>query len=331
MHLKACLVGLIFALAACDIGPHEYAFQGGTMGTTWSVKVVTNDAIDQENIQQGAQRVLDLVNTKMSNWDSASEVSTFNASAAGCYPISSETAAVVSVSQELSLLSAGKFDATVGPLIELWGFGTDFTADQIPEQSEVEALLRVIGYQNLRLSDQELCKDIGELFLNLSATAKGYGVDLVSEYLESQGLDRYLVEVGGEVRVSGLNQDDQKWRIGIETPIDNMFAPSADTIQDLVKMDSGALATSGDYRNYFLHEGIRYSHVIDPQTGYPVPQRLASVTVVHESTLWADGWATTLLAMGAERGFAMAEEQSLAVYFVLRTDFGFEVRTSSAW
>lgn len=301
------------------------------MGTSWSVKVVTQTTLDQAGTKGAIQQVLDLVNAKMSNWDTNSEVSLFNATAAGCYPISAETAEVVSVSQELSRLSEGVFDATVGPLIELWGFGTNFTSDQMPDQNDVEELLTLIGYEKLQLNGQELCKDIDKLFLNLSATAKGYGVDLVANYLESKNLDRYLVEVGGEIRVSGLNRDSQKWRIGIETPIDSLQLPSADAIQDLVEMDRGALATSGDYRNYFLHEDQRYSHVIDPRTGYPILQELASVTVIHDSTLWADGWATTLLAMGPEKGLQLAEEQNIAAYLVLRTDTGFEVLTSSSW
>jgi|MEHZ01.4.fsa_nt_MEHZ011250982.1_60 thiamine biosynthesis lipoprotein len=321
----------ILVISGCTTEPDEYLFQGGTMGTSWSVKILTDTALDQTGTNAAIQQVLDLVNSKMSNWDAASEVSQFNAASAGCYPISPETATVVKVSQELSKLSEGVFDATVGPLIELWGFGTNYTSDQMPEPLEIEALIPEIGYQKLHLNNLDLCKENDKLFVNLSATAKGYGVDLVAEYLESAKLDRYLVEVGGEVRVSGLNAEDQKWRIGIETPLDGLQLPSADAIQDLVEMDRGALATSGDYRNYFLHEDRRYSHVIDPRTGYPILQELASVTVIHDSTLWADGWATTLLALGPEKGLQLAEQQNLAAYLVLRTDTGFEVLTSSSW
>lgn len=331
MRLTSSLMVSILVISGCTTEPDEYLFQGGTMGTSWSVKILTDTALDQTGTNAAIQQVLDLVNSKMSNWDAASEVSQFNAASAGCYPISPETATVVKVSQELSKLSEGVFDATVGPLIELWGFGTNYTSDQMPEPLEIEALIPEIGYQKLHLNNLDLCKENDKLFVNLSATAKGYGVDLVAEYLESAKLDRYLVEVGGEVRVSGLNAEDQKWRIGIETPLDGLQLPSADAIQDLVEMDRGALATSGDYRNYFLHEDRRYSHVIDPRTGYPILQELASVTVIHDSTLWADGWATTLLALGPEKGLQLAEQQNLAAYLVLRTDTGFEVLTSSSW
>jgi thiamine biosynthesis lipoprotein len=331
MRLIPSLIAYILVLSGCTTGPDEYLFQGGTMGTSWSVKIVTNVALDQTETSDAIQEVLDLVSSKMSNWDIASEISQFNAASAGCYPISPETATVVNVSQELSRLSEGVFDATVGPLIELWGFGTNYGADQMPESLEIEALIPEIGYQKLDLNSLDLCKEIDKLFVNLSATAKGYGVDLVAEYLESAKLDRYLVEIGGEVRVSGLNAEDQKWRIGIEMPLDGLQLPSTDAIQGLVEMDRGALATSGDYRNYFLHEDRRYSHVIDPRTGYPILQELASVTVIHDSTLWADGWATTLLALGPEKGLQLAEQQNLAAYLVLRTDTGFEVLTSSSW
>lgn len=319
-----CLV----VISACSSGPGEYDFQGGTMGTTWSVKLVTEQQVDQTAVQEGVQAVLDEVNARMSNWDPASDVSVFNRSPAGCYQVSPLTAEVVAASQEISRLTEGLFDATLGPLIQLWGFGAEFTADQMPNPEAIEEILSGIGYQKLHLSENQLCKDTDELFVNLSATAKGYGVDRVAEYLQQKGFDRYLVEVGGEIRVQGLNHQDQAWRIGIEVPMDQLVSGQ---VQQVVALDGMALATSGDYRNYFVHQGIRYSHIINPRTGYPVPQELASVTVLHQSTLWADGWATAMLALGPEKGMALAEQMDIPTYFVLRKDQGFEVQTSSSW
>lgn len=298
------------------------------MGTTWSVKVVGYESVDAPVIQSGIQAVLDDINAKMSNWDNASEISRFNTSSSGCTRVSAETAEVVQISQDLSRLSDGVFDATLGPLIELWGFGAEFTVDQTPKLEDIEDRLEQIGYQKLHLNGNQLCKDTDNLHLNLSATAKGYGVDRVAEYLASSGFDRYLVEVGGELLARGLNRNDELWRIGIEAPLDNVISGQ---VQELVELQDQALATSGDYRNYFMQDGVRYSHIINPITGYPVPQEIASVTVLHKSSAWADAWATAFLVLGAERGLRLAEQENIAAYFVLRSAHGFEVATSSDW
>lgn len=326
--VRSTLSLYIFVALGCSFGSNEYLFQGGTMGTSWSVKIVSPEPVNQSVVQAGLQAVLDDINAKMSNWDSNSDVSVFNRASAGCANISEETAQVVEISQEISRLTDGAFDATLGPLIELWGFGAEFSANQKPDPEVIAEKLQQVGYKKLYLTSSQLCKETDSLFLNLSATAKGYGVDKAAEYLESLGFDRYMVEVGGEVRALGLNHNDELWRIGIETPLDNVISGQ---VQELVEVKDQALATSGDYRNYFFDAGIRYSHIIDARTGYPVPQQLASVTVLHDSAVWADGWATAMLALGAERGLELAEQQHLAVYFVLRSESGFRVVTSTAW
>jgi len=326
IKLRAVFCAIV--LSGCSSGPDEFLFQGGTMGTTWSVKLISEESVEESDLQIGIQAVLDNVDSKMSNWVSSSDVSEFNMAGSGCWAVSPETLEVVALSQSISALSDGLFDATLEPLIELWGFGAEFRSDQIPEGEAVQQNLAMVGYQKLRINEGELCKDVDELFLNLSATAKGYAVDLTMEYLASLGYHDILVEVGGEIRGLGLNRNGEFWRVGIESPLDGLMSGA---IQEEVSLENQALATSGDYRNYFMHEGVRYSHIIDARTGFPVPQELASVTVRHDSSAWADGWATALLAMGAEEGLELAEQQELAVYLILRTDSGFEVQTSSAW
>lgn len=298
------------------------------MGTTWSVKIISTDSIYQSEIQAQIQSILDDINSRMSNWQADSEISLLNTSSAGCMEVSQGTIEVARVSQSISEITQGAFDATVGPLVDIWGFGTSFNTEQIPDANLIQQGLDQVGYEKLRIEDNRLCKDIDDLYVNYSATAKGYGVDQVADYLESIDIDRYLVEVGGEMRVLGLNADDDPWRIGIEAPLDNFISGQ---VQEIVELQQGALATSGDYRNYFIYENVRYSHIIDASTGFPVPQQLASVTVLHDSAAWADGWATAMLVVGAERGLALAEQQNLAAYFVLRAEDGFEVRTSSQW
>lgn len=324
------LIGASFlvTLSGCSRGPEQIGLTGSTMGTTWSVKVVSQSSPDAHVLQNEIQGELDLVNGLMSNWDPNSEVSQFNRAAAGCYPISQHTFRVADVSMQLTELSDGLFDVTVGPLIELWGFGTEFTADQMPSQEAIDETLKRVDHDFLALNPGEWCKSIDELFVNLSATAKGYGVDLVAEKLESHGFENYLVEVGGELRVSGNNLQGEPWRVGIEKPA----ADSSDQmVQGVLELTSGAVATSGDYRNYFEHEGVIYSHIIDPRSGYPVPHEVASVTVVHDSALWADGWATALLAMGPEVGLQMADAIGLKVMMVVRSGEGYVERTSQNW
>lgn len=327
--LWVCIGSVLVGCAAPD---QEYAFLGSTMGTSWSVKVIASVDLDTVSIEKEMQGLMDRVNAKMSNWIADSEVSQFNASAAGCYAISQDTAKVISISQSLSQASNGVFDATAGPLIQLWGFGTDFGVEHTPDLVDIQQQIANIGYEKIQLKDGLLCKDTDQLSINLSATAKGYAVDLVADYLEQEGLHNYLVEIGGELRVSGLNLNGSPWRVGIETPEDYGFSDIAGRpIQEVIEISDQALATSGDYRNFFMDQGVRYSHVIDPRSGYPVPQDVASVTVVHPSALWADGWATTLLAVGSERAIELAEDNDLAVYMILRSEQGFDILTSTEW
>ena len=322
-----CLFSLL-ALVACSQGPQQTELQGPTMGTSWSVKLVSEKAVDGDSVQAGIQQQLDLVNGLMSNWDAQSEVSQFNRASAGCYPISSHTFEVADVSMQLAELSDGLFDVTVGPLIELWGFGTEFTAEQMPSQEQIDLALQRVDHDFLALSPGEWCKSIDGLFVNLSATAKGYGVDLVADFLEAEGFDSYLVEVGGELKVSGSNLQGTPWRVGIEKPAADS---SEQMVQGVIDLNRGAVATSGDYRNYFEVDGQIYSHVIDPRTGYPIPHELASVTVIHDSALWADGWATALLAMGPDIGMRMANAIGLRVFMVQRTANGYREITSDNW
>ena len=298
------------------------------MGTTWSVKVISGAFTSADKLREGIQAQLDLVNHLMSNWDPESEVSQFNKSPAGCYDISSDTHKVVEVSLQLSELTDGLFDVTVSPLIELWGFGTAFTADQIPQPDEIADALARTSHDYLALTQNQWCKSIDDLAVNLSATAKGYGVDKVAEYLQAEGLDSWLVEVGGELRASGHNAEGNAWRVGIEKPAENS---SQTLVQGVIEITDAAVATSGDYRNFFEKDGQIYSHVIDPRSGYPVPHVVASVTVIHETTLWADGWATAMLAMGPETGMAMANALDIKVFMVIRDGESFYQQQSAAW
>lgn len=311
-------------LVACDRGPDEVLqFTGPTMGTIYTVKALpVPEGITVAELQSGVDGVLARVNGQMSTYDPDSELSRFNqAASVEWVPVSRDLAAVVDKALRISELSEGAFDVTVGPLVNLWGFGPQGTDDNVPSLEAIREALSQVGYRHLHARDQPpaLKKDRVDLYVDLSALAKGYAVDRVADYLESQGIARYLVEVGGELRAKGHNPSDIPWTIAVEQP-----TPERRAIERIIRITEGGLATSGDYRNFFIQNGQRYSHVIDPNTGWPVRHTLASVTVVDTDCLQADALATALLVLGPERGLELARNQKLAAFFIVITDSGFE-------
>jgi len=273
-------------------------------------------------------QTLEAVNASMSNWDPQSEVSRFNSSAANePVPLSKDFATVIALSNDIHDASSARFDVTLGPLIELWGFGTRTPEDAVPPAAEINAALDLIGQRDvLSLDGTTLTKTAEGVSVNLSAIAKGFGVDAVARTLTEAGATRYLVEIGGDLITRGLNAEDRPWAIGIERP------DAADRVVELVVPISGyGLATSGDYRNYFEVSGARYSHILDPTTGRPVTHNTASVTVLAPNTTLADGWATALLVIGAETGLPLAEAEGLAVLFITREDGAFVTSASRAF
>ncbi|MGH1486692.1 MAG: FAD:protein FMN transferase, partial [Cellvibrionaceae bacterium] len=227
-------------------------------------------------------------------------------------PISASFLEVLTLSQGLAALTEGRFDITIGPLIELWGFGKREQGD-IPSDDEINTAKSRVGWQNLVIDQQKSAiKKMIPLWLDVSAVAKGYGVDQISALLDQYNSSRYLVEIGGEMRVKGYNQQDRAWRVGIEAP--SLLQRQA---QQIVAFTDKAIATSGDYRNFFEKDGQRFSHTIDPSTGKPVRHNIASVTVIAETAAAADAYATALNVLGKKNALAFAEQQNLAAYFIL--------------
>jgi thiamine biosynthesis lipoprotein len=220
-------------------------------------------------------------------------------------------------------LSKGYLDITVGPLVNLWGFGPQARPEVIPDEQTIAAIRDKVGLEKLTLQEGGVIKQHPEMYVDLSTVAKGFGVDQVAAILEKAGISNYLVEVGGEMRLSGAKANGIGWRIAIEKPVTHERA-----VQKLISIGDNALATSGDYRNYFEENGRRYSHLIDPKTGYPIQHNLVSVTVVHPSCVLADGFATAISVMGKEAGMAMALENSLAVMLITRENGEFKEYTT---
>jgi thiamine biosynthesis lipoprotein len=317
----ALLLGTCF-LVACTPDQPVVAVSGKTMGTTWSVKVVS-DEINPSNLQQELDDRLVSLNEVFSTYIPESELSLLNR-ASGLVPISDELARVLDVSQDVYELSEGAFDVTVGPLVNLWGFGPDGPRNGVPDDLEIADAMSRVGFSRVTIEGRELARPDG-LVIDLSAVAKGYAVDVLAQLLESKGADRYLVEIGGEVKTRGLNDRDQPWVIGIEAPDMEIRR-----LYGTIPVTNHGMATSGDYRNFFELEGRFYSHTLDPSTGWPVTHNLASVTVLHESAAFADGLATAFSVLGLDKTMAIAEANNLKVFAIIRENGGFRSLTSSA-
>lgn len=299
--------------------PTTTTFTGRSMGTTWSVKLgeVGPPSVD---VQAGVQTQLDAIEGLMSTWSPQTEVSRFNrAETLEVQPLSPPTIEVLRIALDVSRRTQGAFDITVGPLIRAWGFnqGRHDGPWHPPTKTDIEQAAARVDHRQLTLHAEGLSKSLPTLELDLSAVAKGYAVDRVAQWLEQSGIHNYMVEVGGEVRTSGRNAEGDVWRIGIEQPDAGQVA-----VAQVITMASGALATSGTYRNFIDQDGRRYAHILDPRTSQPVTHQTVSVSVFHEACAWADAWATALLVLGADEGMALAEREGLAVRFVIERDNG---------
>jgi thiamine biosynthesis lipoprotein len=305
-------------------------FDGDTQGTTYHIKVVDlPSSLSPDTVKTAIEGELDDIDRHFSTYTPDSELSHFNQSRdSGWIPASASLLEVLSEAQRISKLSGGAYDVTVGPLVNLWGFGPKEGDDRIPSQEEIAAARARVGYTHLgiRNSPPAVRKDIPDMYVDLNSIAQGYSVDRVAEKLEALGITNYLVEIGGELRGKGLNQLNGHWRIGIERPV-----PGERAVYTIIKIADVGVSTSGDYRDYFERDGVRYSHTINPGTGRPITHRLASVTVVSKNTMSADALSTALMVLGPDDGYHVAVQAGLAAYFIIKTDTGFTDRETPAF
>ena len=325
---RACGLVLLSAvlLSGCDSGPEIVKISGTKMGTTYHITVVA-DQPAPDNLGALIEAELDRVNHSMSTYKPDSEINRFNRLAVNQpMSVSSEFLEVLTIAQSVWSNSGGALDPSVGPLVDLWGFGPSPSEDQIPSEEQITAALASVGFDAVRIdaNEQKIIKT-RPVAIDLSAVAKGYAVDLVADLLEMNALPDYLVEVGGETRVSGLNPEAQPWRLAIESPL------LIGQIERVLALTSGAVATSGDYRNYFERDGVRYSHTIDPRSGQPINHALASVTLLADTCAEADAWATALMVLGDKQGLELANRLGLAVYMLSRDNGEFTVSYSKTF
>ena len=317
-------------LLGCSVseGPKIEAVTGLSMGTSYTVKWVNLKGRVPNDVANGVASELTRVEASMSTYMDASDLSGFNGAKVNqWHAVPAAMANLVAQSLELSKQTNGAFDITIGPLVDLWGFGPDPIPEQIPSQDALEALRPVVGYQLLQVRQQPPAMlKRADSAIDLSAIAKGYGVDAVALWLEAHGIGDYLVEVGGELRAQGLKPDGSPWRIAIETPSVN-----AGQVYQVLKVSNIAVATSGNYRNYYEQGGVRYSHTIDPMTLRPVTHHLASVTVIDASAAKADALATALMVMGEKKGVTWATMHQVPAYFIMKKSNGFVAQSTAGF
>ena len=323
---RRVLVPATIDAAPPPLGGQVHAFDGRTMGTTWSVRLVAAATLRRAPVQQTIQSALDEVVAQMSTWEPDSDLCRFNRAAPGTWQALPESFhEVLACAREVARHSDGAFDPTAGALVDAWGFGP-VARQAVPDAAQLAALRARLGWRRLDLDPaRRSALQPGGLALDLSAIAKGFGVDLVARKLAALGFESHLVEVGGELRGSGVKADGQPWWVRLEHPVDD---EAGDT---LLALHGLSVATSGDYRRWFEHEGTRYSHTIAPHDGQPIRHGLASVTVVHPQCMLADAWSTALNVLGPDAGPALANRLGLAARFLVRDGACFVERSSAAF
>ena len=328
---RAALLGACVLLSGCDSAttpatPASTAtvLDGKTMGTFWRVSVIGVDEAKAQALRAKVQAQLDADDRLLSTWKNDSALMRFNhAATTEPWPVSEAMADIVTLSLRIGAKTHGAMDITVGPLVNLWGFGPDKQPVATPDAQAIAAAKARTGLQHLQVINQSgrqfLQKDIPDLFVDLSTVGEGYAADHLARLMEQEGISRYLVSVGGALVSRGMNGEGKPWRVAIQKPTDRENA-----VQAIVDINGHGISTSGSYRNYYELDGKRISHVIDPQTGQPITHKLVSVTVIAPTALEADGWDTGLMVLGPEKAQQVVREQGLAVYMIVKEGEGFK-------
>jgi thiamine biosynthesis lipoprotein len=299
------VIALLCIIPAGCTDRKETVFTGRTMGTTYSVKLVTGYLQSVSGLQSQIDNRLDEINQSMSTYRDDSEISRFNrlTTAGEKFRVSPDFMRVMQMAKKVFTITDGAWDGTVKPLVDLWGFGSGGKRVVPPPPAAVRQRLQAVGFDAIQIvDDRYLVKRKAAVNLSLSSIAKGYGVDQITALLRDSGIKNFLVEIGGEVYAAGHRKDGLPWRVGINTP---RKEASLDQVYKIVNLTNGAMATSGDYRNFFEIDQKRYSHVIDPRSGYPVANGVVSASVLAAGCTFADGLATALIVMKPDRGIEL--------------------------
>lgn len=305
--------------------------EGETFGTFYQVSISDSLTRSQaETLEAGMKEELEEVDAAMSTYRDDSELMAFNSAPVGEWQtLSRELIEMLRISKAVAEASDGAFDITIGGLVNLWSFGPEARPREAPSSSELEVRLAQVGHDKLEVdAEGRRARRLADIFIDLSGVAKGHGTDRLAAYLDRQGIDHYLVNIGGELSVRGYRDgEDDPWRVGVEVP----DTRQQQVAQHVLPLHDMSVATSGDYRNYFEQDGQRFSHTIDPRDGYPIQHDLVSVSVLHPSNAWADAWATALLVLGPQEAMRVAEEQDLKILTLVRDGDGWTSKASAGF
>lgn len=317
--MKYSLLIVLFLLTSCAQEQTSLVSQitGQTMGTTYQVTIPSRSA-EPTALKESIDERLVAFNQSLSTYIGNSLISTINSSTdtSAVHALDDTFLSVYQASKAIYEATNGTFNPAIGPLVEAYGFGAEEPQSLSP--SQVDSILALVRFESFLINEenQTLKKTVPGARLDFSAIAKGYGVDMVGEYLEAQGITSYFVEIGGEVRTRGLHPEDRPWKLGIDVPDENT-APNTRPLQAIIPMGDDASATSGNYRNFYVKDGKKYVHTINPTTGLPEISSLLSVTVVADDCATADAYATAFMVMGLEKAKGFVEQHSeLEAYFI---------------
>ena len=320
-RINLFIIPCFLLVSSCSPQPEYAEINGLTQGTTYHIVVEKNPGLDIMALRQKIENLLTEVDNSLSIYNDSSVISLINA---GVSDVTDTLFREVFRSSALvSELSGGLFDITIGPLVKAWGFGPD--AMKRFDETMLDSLLALVGMDKVRLDGERLVRADSNMFIDVNAIAQGYTVDLLVELLRQEGIDECLVEVGGEVRTAG-DKRGVGWHVGIDTPADGNYIPGAD-MQAKVRLDNRALATSGNYRKFFVEDGVKYSHTIDPRTGYPVRHTLLSATLIAPECAMADAWATACMVAGTGAAIALIERYDFIEGYLIFSDEKGEMRT----
>lgn len=319
---------LVLALTGCGRSQPELVFSGPTMGTTYQVKVVPGPAGCPPDLDHRIATLLQSLDAAMSTYKPDSELNRLNRQPVGePFAVSADLLRLLMLSKQAFQLTRGAFDPTLGPLVDLWGFGPVDTGDRVPSEGELKEALESIGLDYLAI-DEGASSVLKRRYIevDLSGIVPGYAADRVSELLDSLGLKNYLVDLGGELRASGQNGKGKVWQIGIEVP-----SVDRSEVERVLALRDVGVATSGDYRNFFERDGVHYSHIIDPASGRPVSNGVASATVITPTAAEADALSTGFMVLGKDSGLKIADERGIALLLLVKEGAGFVEYSSAAF
>ena len=333
--LAVAVLAWAVVLAGCAARPAapDTLLSGDTMGSAWTVTVAGPLSLPAEELRAGIQARFDAVNLALSTWRQDSALSKFNASETGGWQdIDPELATVMAYALDLGEASGGTYDITIGPLVNLWGFGPDPATHEVPDAAAIARAKARVGWRQVEVDvARHRARKPPGVYVDLSSLGKGRGVDRVAEYLDAQGVQNYLIDLSGKLRARGRNAQGSAWRVAVERPTADAATGEADLEPVIVTLWDSSVATAGDYRRFFETGGRHYSHIIDPRTGEPVSHHTVSATALAADCMQADALATLFMVMPPDEGLALAAQRRIATLMIAREGGAFLLRASQAW